>query len=218
MQCVYTYIYTYMYKHTLLKLILEYNLSAKWNETGWYFWNEMFWHYQNETRKMKWFILTLSCGKFLQNWNVPVEQPDFNKTVFLELNRVLLKWFWAAVGGAYLQVSAFVKLPFGEMKATRHVKSTIHFGKWPWIMQLHLKPESHCDKTGSNRSVKYFDMCPPLMRLPHRTSTNMPQTDWYQTDSSIGNSSSRSYLCIRCAWAYHPSGEFGSYGISQQLH
>lgn len=41
-------------------------------------------------------------------------------------------------------------------------------------MQLHLKPESHCDKTGSDHSMEYFDMCPPLTRLPHRTSTNIP--------------------------------------------
>lgn len=167
-------IHTLVYKNTVFKLILAYNLSVKWNETGWYFWNEMFWHYQNETRKMKWFILTLSCGKFLQNRNVPVEQLNFNKTAFLELNSVLLKRFWAAVGGAYLRVSAFVNLPFSEMKATRHVKFTIHYGNWPWIMQFHLKPESHCDKTGSNHSVKYFDMCSPLTRLPHGTSTNMP--------------------------------------------
>lgn len=135
---------------------------------------EMFWHYQYETRKMKWFILTLSCGKFLHNWNVPLELLHFNKTAFLELNGALLKHFWAAVGGDYLRVSTFVNLPFSEMEATRHVKSTIHFGNQPWIMHLHLKPESHCDKTGSNHSMKYFDMCPPLMRLPHRTSTNMP--------------------------------------------
>lgn len=65
------------------------------------------------------------------------------------------------------------KLTF-QMKATRHVKSTMHFRSCSWIMQLHLKPETHCDKTGSDHSMKYFDMCPPLTRLPHRTSTNIP--------------------------------------------
>lgn len=144
------------------------------NETRWYFWNEMFWHYQNETRKMKLFILTLSHGTFIPNWNVPVDQLDCNKTAFLELNTVLLKHFWAAVGEAYLQVSAFVNLPFSKMKATRHVKSIIHFRNWPWIMQLHLKPVSCCNKTGSNHSMQYFDMCSLLMRLPHRSSRNMP--------------------------------------------
>lgn len=122
-------IHLLVYNHTVLKLVLACNLNVKWSERGWYFWNEMFWHYRNETRKMKWLILTLSCGKLLQNWSVPVEQLDFNKTAFLEWNSVLLKHFWAAVGETYLKVYTFGNLPFSEMKATRHVKSTIHFVK-----------------------------------------------------------------------------------------
>jgi len=120
-------IHKLVYKCTVLKIILAYNLNVNWSETGWYFWNEMFWHYQNETRKMKWFILTLPCGKFVQNLNVPLEQLNLNKTAFKVLKSVLLKRFWAAVGGAYPRVSAFVNLPFSKVKATRHVKSTIHF-------------------------------------------------------------------------------------------
>lgn len=53
----------------------------------------MFWHYQTETRRMKLLLLTLSCGKFLQNLNVHVEQLDFNKTIFLEFYGVLLQHF-----------------------------------------------------------------------------------------------------------------------------
>lgn len=166
-------IHILVYKH-VLKIILAFYLDVKWNEIGWYIWNEMFWHYHTDTRRMKLFILTLSCGKFLQNWNVHVEQLGFNRTEFLELYSVLLKDFWAAVDAACVCVCLFVNLPFSEMKATRHVKSTMHFGSCSWIMQLHLKPETHCDKTGSDRSMKYFDMCPPLTRLPHRTSTNIP--------------------------------------------
>lgn len=60
-------------------------------------WNDSFWHFPVEI--------------FFKIWNVHVEQLDFNKTEFLELYSILLKRFWAAVGGACLCV-CLCKLTF----------------------------------------------------------------------------------------------------------
>lgn len=106
-------IHILVYKHSVLKLILTFNLNVKWNEIEWFIWNEMFGHYQTETRRMKLLILTLSCGKFLQNLNVHVEQLDFNKTIFLEFYGVLLQHFWATSCSWSLSVCVSVcKLTF----------------------------------------------------------------------------------------------------------
>lgn len=145
----------------------------KWNRVNHLKWNVLAlsdWNKKDEIINFDTFLwkisskLKCSCRttRFQQNWIFRVL--ECSAETFLSSCRWTLS----------LGVCLFVNLPFSEMKATRHVKSTIHFGNPSWIMQLHLKPESHCDKAGSDHSMKYFDMCPPLTRLPHRASINIP--------------------------------------------
>lgn len=157
---------------TVLKLILTYNLNAKWNRVLLLKWNVLAlskWNKKNDIIHFDTFM-----------WNIYSKLKCSCRSTWLQQNCIfgvehcspetyLSSCSWSLLAGVRI-----CKLIFQQNEGYQHVKSTIHFQNWPWIMQLHLKPESYCDKTGSNHSMKYFYMCSPLTRLPYRSSRNMP--------------------------------------------